>query len=135
MKKIALALVISLSLGGCAAFQKIESVLSIGTASIANPVTPDKLNDVESAAILVFTGLKAWKTSCVQGLIPASCKSQIAAVQVYTVQIPPYLTQLRTFVKTNDQVNAVVVYNNITALITTVKTQAAANGVTIAPGS
>ena len=137
MRKIALALVLSLSLGGCGTLG--NTLAGIGTAltglplttSVSNPITKDRLNQLENAAILVFTGLNAWKQSCINGVIPATCKQQIAAVQVYTRQIPPYLTQLRLFVKTNDQVNAAVVFDNITSLIRVVQSQAASNGVVI----
>lgn len=131
MKKLILATMLALSLAGCATIKNIGTAVQLGTASVANPVTPTRLNEMESALTIVFAGLKAWKSSCQQGLIPANCRQQIAAVQVYTRQIPPYLTQLRAFVKNNDQVNATVVFNNITTLIGTVKSQAAANGVNI----
>jgi len=131
VRRIFLVLALSLSLSGCATIQAIETAFQLGTASIANPVTKDRLNQMESAIILVFAGLNAWKQSCQQGLIPADCRNQIAEVQVYTRQIPPYLSQLRAFVKNNDQVNATVVFNNITNLVGTVKSQAAARGVTI----
>lgn len=131
MRKILLVSMLALSLGGCAELKNIGTAISLGTTSITNPVTPTRLNQMESAITVVFAGLQAWKQSCVQGLIPASCKQQIAAVQVYTRQIPPYLTQLRAFVKTNDQVNAIAVFNQIVDLANTIKSQAAAGGVTI----
>ena len=131
MKRLLLALTLSLSLAGCATIQAIQTAFELGTASIANPVTKDRLNQVESAVTLVFAGLNAWKKSCVQELIPPVCKEQIGEVQIYTRQLPPYLTQLRTFVKTNDQVNATVVFNSIVDLVGTVKARAAAGGVTI----
>ena len=142
MKKalLALPLLAALALGGCATqfgtriesgINAVATAVSIGTASIANPVTPTRLNQIESSATLVFAGLNAWRTSCVQGLIPSICKAQIGAVQVYSRQIPPYLTQLRAFVRNNDQVNAITVFNELTSLITTVKSQAAAGGVAV----
>lgn len=127
MRRIAI-LALALSLGGCATFQDLETAIQLGTASVANPVTPTRLNQMESAATLVFAGLNAWKKSCHDLLLPQVCRTQIAAVQVYTRQVPPYLAQLRQFVKSNDQVNATVVFNNLTALIGTVKAQAAASG-------
>lgn len=131
MRKIILAIALSLALAGCAQISAIETAFQLGTASVSNPVTKDRLNQVESAITLVFAGLEGWKKSCQQGLIPVVCKTQIAQVQIYTRQLPPYLAQLRTFVKTNDQVNATVVFNNIVNLVGTVKAQAAAGGVTI----
>lgn len=131
MRKVFLALTLALSLAGCATFKNIETAVQLGTASIANPVTPTRLNQMESAITIVFAGLNAWKKTCQDGLIPASCRQQINSVQVYTRQIPPYLNQLRTFVRNNDQINATVVFNNVTGLIGTIKSQAAANGVNI----
>lgn len=131
MRKIFLALTLALSLGACSTLQNIETAVQLGTASIANPVTKTRLNQMESAVTIVFAGLKAWKTSCQQGLIPAVCKTQIFQVQVFTRQIPPYLAQLRAFVRNDDQINATVVFNQLTDLIGTVKSQAAANGVNV----
>jgi hypothetical protein len=131
MRKILLAATLAFSLAGCATLDTIQTAVQIGTASVANPVTPTRLNQVESTMTLVFAGLKAWKSSCRQGLIPADCRGQIAAVQVYTRRIPPYLAQLRSFVKNNDQVNAIAVFNSLTGLVATVRSQAAAAGVSI----
>jgi hypothetical protein len=131
MKKLLFVLPLLLTLGACSTLQGIGTALSIGTSSIADPVTPTRLNQLESALTLVFAGLNTWRASCTQGVIPPSCKAQIAAVQVYTRQIPPYLTQLRAFVKSGDQVNAVTVFNNLGTLITTIKSQAAAGGAPI----
>ncbi len=139
IKKLAIAATLSLSiaLGGCGTLG--NTLAGVGTAltglplttSVANPITKDRLNQLEEAAILVFAGLNAWKKSCINGVIPATCKQQIAIVQTYTRQIPPYLAQLRLFVKTNDQVNAAVLFDNILSLIRTAQSQAAANGVVI----
>lgn len=125
MKKFLAVALVAVSLGGCAQLQALQSAIQIGTATVANPVTPDRLFQMENAAQLIFVGLNTWKTSCKQGVLPVSCKTQIAQVQVYTRQIPPYLTQLRVFVKNNDQINAQVVFNQIGGLISTVKAQAA----------
>ncbi len=127
MKKFFAIALVALSLGGCAQLQKFQDIISIGTASVANPVTKERLNQIESGVFLVFKGLNTWKQSCAQRLINADCNKQIAAVQVYTRQIPPYLVQLREFVKKDDQVNATVVWNNLSKLISTVKTQAASS--------
>lgn len=128
MKSVALALVLATSLGGCQFFKNVETAFVLGTASVANPVTKDRLFQLENAAILAFSGLEAWKTSCAQGLIPPSCKAQIGEVQFYTRQIPTYRDQLRVFVKKNDQVNATIMFNEITGLIDKAKAQAATSG-------
>lgn len=131
MRKILLALTLSLSLSGCLTIQQLETAATLGTASVANPVTKTRLNQMESTVTLLFAGLNAWKRSCVQGLINVDCKQQIRTVQVYTMQVPLYLSQLRKFVKNNDQVNAGVVFNQLTDIIGTIKSHAAAGGATI----
>lgn len=128
MRKILIAFTLALSLAGCGHLGSIQTVLQLGTASVANPVTPTRLNQMENGLKVVFAGLNAWKKSCRDLLIPQNCRQQIAEVQVYTRQIPPYLSRLRAFVRNNDQVNASVVFNEITGLIGTVKSQAAAAG-------
>lgn len=130
--RIAAALVaVSLALGGCQFFSKLQTFAEIGTASVSNPVTPERLQKVEAGAVLVFTGLNAWRDACEAGSLNAGCVEQIRAVQVYTRQIPPYLTRLRAFVRKNDQVNAIVVFNEVVDLIGVVKGKAAENGVVI----
>lgn len=131
MRKLIAVCLVAFSLSGCAALQNIQDVISIGTASVTNPVTPERLRQVEAGVSIVFTGLNTWKRSCVQGLINPNCKEQIMAVQVYTRKLPPYLVQLRTFVKNDDVVNASVVFNNITKLISAIKAQAAVSNVQI----
>lgn len=129
MRKVLAVCLITLSLGGCAQLQQLQNLSDIATATVANPVTPDRLKQVESGALLVFKGLNLWKKSCSERLINETCNKQIEQVQVYTRQIQPYIFQLREFVKKDDQVNAVSVYNRVMGLIKTVKSQAIANGV------
>lgn len=137
MRKIILGVALTFTLVGCASIpglpslQTIQTVAQLGTASVTNPVTPERLEQAENALVLVFIGLSAWKDSCKNGVIPAGCKDQIAAVQIYTRKLPPILKELRVFVRNNDQVNAFVAFNSFTNLISTVKTQAAQNGVQI----
>jgi hypothetical protein len=64
----------------------------------------------------------------VQGTADLRCRVNIAAIQKYTRQMPPLITQLRGFVDNNDQVNAVVVYNQLTSLYTNFKSAAAGLG-------
>lgn len=133
MKKLLIVPVI-LGLGGCASLptiHTIETAIQLGTASIANPVTKQRLYQIESAITVVFAGLNTWKAQCKAGTIPASCKDQIGHVQVFTRQLPLYLTRLRGFVKNNDQVNAMVVFNQITDTISAIKAQAVTNNVKI----
>jgi predicted nucleic acid-binding Zn ribbon protein len=133
MRKLLAVCLVTLSLGGCAKLQELTDKFQniADFATVSNPVTPAKLKQVESGALLVFKGMNLWRKSCEQRLINESCIKQINAVQVYTRQISPYLDQVRQFVKNNDQVNAVVVYNELVGLIKTVKAQVAANGIKV----
>lgn len=128
MKRILVIVLLSFSLSGCLTFQQLGTALQLGTASVANPVTTERLYQIESTISLVFVGLNTWKRSCIAGLINADCKQQIRTVQIYTMQIKPYLKQLRAFVRSNDQINATVVFNQLTDIIGIVRSQAAAGG-------
>lgn len=131
MRKIflAFALVGALTAGGCSTLQSIGTAFSLVTKSVANPVTMTDLYQVESGVSLVFVALNTYRTACVQGTADKSCRVNIQAVQQYTRQLPPLLTQLRSFVKQNDQINATVVYNQLVTLITNFKTAAANVGI------
>lgn len=128
MRKFVAIALVALSLGGCAQMQAIGTAVSLGTASVANPVTKERLYQIENSVLLVFTALNTWKSACKQGLINVDCKAQVATVQVYTRQVPPYLASLRKFVRNNDQVNAIVAFNTLTDLLTNAKTTAASYG-------
>lgn len=135
MRKLLVICAVAFSLGGCAQIQdfvgKFQNIADFATATVDNPVTPAKLKKAEAATLVIFKAMNLWRDSCAQRLINDGCVKQIAAVQVYTRQIPPYLTQVRQFVKENDQVNAVVVYNSLTNLIKLVKAQVSANGIKV----
>lgn len=134
MRKIIFVLVLALPLGACnpaTFFSNLSTLFQASTASIANPVTPTMLYDVENGMTIAFAGLGAYKRSCIAGSIPVSCRASIGKIQAYTRQIKPYLAQLRTFVRTNDQVNAVVVYNTLMGLISGFKAEAAAANIQV----
>lgn len=128
MRKYIAVVLVALSLGGCATIQRIQTLTELGTVSVANPITRERLAQIESAATLVFVGLNTWKRTCRAGLIPQECRRHIRTVQVYTLQMPSYLLQLRTFVRQNDQVNATVVFGQLTEIIATVRAKAAESG-------
>jgi hypothetical protein len=128
---IAAALAFGLSAGGCATIDQLVNTAQIVTKSYTNPVTKDDLYKVESGVSIAFTALNAYKDSCARGLADTNCKANVAAVQVYTRQLPPLLVQLRGFVKNNDQINAITVYNQVVALVTNFKTAAANVGINV----
>lgn len=129
MKKLALAFAIALSLAGCASLQNANTAFDLATRSVQNPVSKNDLYRIEAGISIAFTALNTYKKACAQGIADTNCRSNIAAIQVYTRQVPPYLRQLRVFVKTNDQVNAVVVYNQLSGILSIIRSEAAARGI------
>lgn len=122
---------VAISLGGCATIDTISNAVKIGTTSVANPVTKTDLYKVEASLDIAITALVTYRRACLAGAADANCRANIKAIQVYTKAIPPYIMQLRVFVKTNDQVNARVVYNNLSVLFTNMKATAAGLGVNL----
>lgn len=131
MKRILLAITVALSLAGCAQLQNIGAGFSLVTASYANPVTKDKLYYAENGLTVLIAGLNAYKQSCIKGLVEANCRDHVMAIQAYTRRIPPLLANVRVFVRNNDQINAVVVYNEAISLINAAKAEATASGIAV----
>jgi predicted small secreted protein len=131
MRKIFFVLALSVSLAGCATFDAITQGLSLATKTISNPVTKTEEAQVELALDTAVQALLAYKRACGQGSADVHCKANVAQIQAYTRQIPPLVAQLRTFVDNNDQINASVVYNQLTALYTNIKASALSLGVNI----
>lgn len=135
MKKILLVAALALTLGGCASFTKtieqVRTVVSVATKSYTNPVTKNDLYKIESGVALIVDGLNIYRSQCIKKLVDTNCRANIAAIQVYTRQLPPLLTQLRGFVKNNRQIDAIGVYNEVTALIANIKTAASRAGIKI----
>lgn len=137
MKKIALIVLLAAAVGGWSPGSCIpEQIFQASTASIANPVTKDMLNGAENGGILIFAGLRAYKKACVDQVVPQSCRGVIQRIQVYTRKLrhpdgSGILADLRSFVKNNDQVNAVIAYNAAMQLMTDIRTIAASNNVQV----
>jgi type IV pilus biogenesis protein CpaD/CtpE len=131
MKRIILALTLSIALAGCAQLEAITGGISLATASVANPVTPTKEGEIELALNSAVQVLITYKRACLAGSADKNCRDNIRQIQAYTRQIKPMVAQLRGFVDNNDQVNAVVVYNQLTTLYTNMKAAAGSLGVSI----
>ena len=131
MRRLILALTLSLSLGACANLEAITEGISLATKSIANPVTPADEAQVEVALGAAIDLLKAYKRACVEGTADANCRANIAQIQAYTRGIPPLVARLRSFVDNNDQINAAVVYNELRALYVNVKATATQLGINL----
>lgn len=132
MRKFLVLLAVGLTLSDCANLQRALDVANVATASIQNPVTPAMLRDIESGMIVVVAGLNAYRQSCVRGVLPPSCRTVTRSIQTYTKQIPPMLVTLRAFVRNNDQVNAIVVYNTIRNLLDGLRATATQHNVGLA---
>jgi hypothetical protein len=131
MRKIVLVSLLGLALGGCAQMQAIGTGVSLATTSITNPVTPTRMYEIESSIQIVMIGLQTYRKACVAGSADKNCHSNIAAIQPYTRQLPALLVHLRNFVNTNDQINAIVVYNELVTLYGNLRAAAVGLGVNV----
>jgi hypothetical protein len=131
MKRIILAITLSLSLGACAQLQTLQNIAHFATATITNPVTKEMEAQIELGFDAALQILLAYRRACIAGTADVNCRRNIEVIQPYTKAAKPLIGQLRTFVDSNDQVNAVVVYNQLVALYGNLKTSAAAAGMNI----
>lgn len=131
MKRIILAITLSFALAGCAQLQTLTAGISLATKSIVNPVTPSDEAKLEVAVGAAIDLLQAYKKACVAGTADKNCRDNIKQIQAYTVQVKPMIAQLRSFVDNNDQINASVVFNQLSALYTNVKKAASDLGMNL----
>jgi len=113
MRKMITALALATALAGCAQLQEALQAGKLLTASVSNPVTRERLKTTEDTLAVAFGLLNAYKSACIKGAADVNCKSNIRAIQVYTRKLPPLLARLRSFVNNNDQVNAIMVFNEL----------------------
>ena len=135
MKRILIVTALALSLSGCASLKAVSNGFSLATASVANPVTQTKEAQIELALDSAVQVLLTYKKACDSGGLDVNCKDNIRQIRAYTLQIKPLVAQLRNFVDNNDQVNAVVVYNQLASLYTNLKSAATSLGVNIGGAS
>lgn len=129
MRKLLSIVLVTLSLGGCAQLSAVSGGLSLVTKTIQNPVTTQELYQIEASLRILTEALLTYRRACIAGSADLRCRENIEAIQPYTRQIPGLLVELRSFVKNDDQINAVVVYNRLSNLYTTVKASAVQLGV------
>lgn len=129
IRNAALAISLVVGLGGCAALKEFQNVATIATANVQNPVTPKMLYQAEQGLVAVVSVLQVYKNACARQTIPPSCREVIAEIQVYTTQAAPLIVRLRAFVRQNDQINAVRVYNAVQGLLTQINASRATHGV------
>lgn len=131
MRKLLASVAIALALGGCAQLQSISDAVKLGTASVTNPVTRVREAQIEAGFDAAVQLMLAYRHACIAGTADVHCRQNIAMVQPYTIQAKALIQQLRSFVDKNDQVNAVVVYNQLVTLYGTMKSTAAIAGVNV----
>lgn len=131
MRTIILVIALALGVAGCAELRVAGQAISLVNKTATNPVTRDDLAKMEVAADGVAKVLIAYKRACAQGTVDVHCRSNVAAIQQYTRQVPPYIMQLRSFVKQNDQINAAVVYHQLITLFTNMKATAESFGINL----
>ena len=117
MKKLVLALFLSLAVAGCA-----TNPLGPLTASTPNPVTRQMMYDVENGLRFAAAGLVTYRRACIAKTIDQNCRQVIARIQTYTVAAKPILVSLRTYLKTNDQINAWSAYSALMDILTSINT-------------
>jgi hypothetical protein len=131
MRKILAVMLVAVSLGGCAQLQAVSGGLSLITKSVTNPVTENELYQIEASLTILMKGLVAYRRACLAGNADKNCRANILAIQPYTKEVPVYLTQLRRFVRENDQINAANTYNTLVALYGNAKDTAVRLGVNL----
>jgi hypothetical protein len=128
MRKFVLALVLLIPLTGCVGLSERFFGFDI-TASTANPVTPAMLGDIEEGLSAATAGLLTYRRLCLKGQADAYCRGNILRIQVYTKQAKPLILALRRFVRENDQINAVIVFNTLRDVVLQIKATRATMGV------
>lgn len=131
MRKIIIALTLSLSLAGCAQLQTLQNIAHFATATVNNPVTPAMEAQIELGFDAAVQILLTYRRACIAGNADLNCRRNIEIIQPYTTQAKPVIARLRSFVDNNDQVNAVVAYNQLVGLYGSLKTSAAAVGMNV----
>lgn len=117
MKKI-IILALALTLSACAGMPK--SVLDGGTSIFAdttNPVTKERLFQIEATLSTAAAAAVVYRRSCLNGTLPASCRSVVEKMRSYSATARGLVKRLRVFVRNNDQVNAIQVLIQLNGVI------------------
>jgi len=131
MRRILASLAIVLVLGGCAQLQTLQNIAHFATATVNNPVTPAMEAQIELGFDAAVQILLTYRRACIRGEADVNCRQNIEIIQPYTREAKPLIARLRSFVDSNDQVNAVVAYNQLVGLYGSLKTSAASVGMNV----
>lgn len=121
MRKLAILLVV-LTLGGCAGMPK--SILEGGTSiltSTENPITRERLYQIEASLSLAASAAITYRRNCLANVLPQSCRAIVEKIRGYSGTARLMLTRLRTFVRQNDQVNAIKVFFEVQNVIADIR--------------
>lgn len=124
MRAFFLIVLFALTLSGCAATKII-------TASVENPVTVERMYQVEQVAVVLATGLNAYRGLCIRKEIDQKCRDVIIQLQSFTRPAQKQLVTLRAYFKANDKLNAINAYNTLVQLLADAKSVATENGVSL----
>lgn len=129
MKRLLAIILLGSLVSGCGIFSDGQkSVLQGGTsitASVENPVTPAILYRLEQVAITATSGLLVYRQQCEAGRIDKSCFDAIASIQRYTRQLKPVFVDLRRYVRANDQINAISLFNKARDIVSQLSAEVA----------
>lgn len=118
MKKILLALVLSISLSGCAAL-----------AQFRNPVDITTLAQIESSYALALTGAVAYHDACEKKIIVrTTCAPVVAKLQAADKKVQIALINARKFIKENPTVSAISVIELVKNAVTAFRQIAVESG-------
>jgi hypothetical protein len=131
MRRILASLAVVLVLGGCAQLQTLQNIAHFATATVSNPVTPEMEAQIELGFDAAVQILLTYRRACIRGEADVNCRRNIEIIQPYTREAKPLIARLRSFVDNNDQVNAVVAYNQLVGLYGSLKTSAASVGMNV----
>lgn len=131
MKRILLAVALTVSLAGCAQMQTAANLANIATKSYDNPVTNKEAYEIEASLRIVVEALLTYRRACLAGSVDVNCRANIEAIQPYTRQVKPLLAEFRSFMRTDDKINALVVYKRLGNLYASITSTAAARGVNL----
>jgi DNA-binding SARP family transcriptional activator len=126
MKNLFAFLLLVPLLGGCN-WQTTKAVV----VGVDNPVTVEKMYQVEQAAVIVTSALSTYRSLCAQKLIDQKCRNVIVQAQAYTRPAAKQLVTLRAYFKANDKLNAINAYNTLTQLLADARAVAVQNGIVV----
>jgi hypothetical protein len=113
------------NLAGC--FQ----TTSLAISGVDNPVTVERMYQVEQVAVALVSGLNTYRTACLQKLAGDRCRDVIIQMQSFTKPAQRQLVTLRVYFRNNDKLNAINAYNTLVQLLADARAVASSNGVAV----